>query len=141
MRSLKCKHCQSKETAAKHLNGPGCKRVTGKKHHFYKSGYTLAQGYRLVNLPLDSPFRCMADKHGRCREHRLVMAKKLGRVLKPWEIVHHKNRKRDDNRPSNLELVSSTLHRFVISMEQHIDKLEADIVLLRAENERLRLCR
>jgi hypothetical protein len=32
------------------------------------------------------------------------MERILGRYLHPWEEVHHKNAKRDDNRPGNLEL-------------------------------------
>lgn len=63
-------------------------------------------GYRLVYLP-ENP---MSNKRGYVFEHRLVMMKKLGRPLEKEEIVHHKNGIKNDNRPSNLEIVMRANH-------------------------------
>lgn len=41
---------------------------------------------------------------GRILQHRVVMARTLGRPLYAWENVHHKNGVRSDNNPGNLEL-------------------------------------
>ena len=39
--------------------------------------------------------------------HRWVAEKKLGRELKPGEVVHHKNRNKQDNSPGNLFVFGS----------------------------------
>lgn len=70
----------------------------------YVDAYVTKGGYlkvRLVGHP-------RADKNNRVWEHIIIMEQKIGRHLLPGENVHHINGVRDDNRPENLELWSSS---------------------------------
>lgn len=49
-------------------------------------------------------------KGKRCKLSRLIMAEKIGRSLSPYEIVHHKNGIRTDDRPENLEIMTPEEH-------------------------------
>jgi len=76
----------------------GCfRRRTGNNHHAWKGGFFVTkQGYRKIKRNNKSIF-----------EHRAIMEDYLGRPLKEFETVHHKNGNRLDNRIENLELWAS----------------------------------
>lgn len=65
----------------------------------------LSHGYWYVPVPPSS--RHLSGGATEIGEHRLVMARILGRPLRADEAVHHRNGARTDNRPENLELWST----------------------------------
>jgi len=95
----------------------------------WKGGIQYKEGYRLIYVTKDSPFAPMISTRmyhgaGYVLEHRLVMAKSLGRCLHKWEIIHHKNHIRDDNRLENLELMVHGNHHVYTILENRINILE-----------------
>lgn len=80
----------------------------------------ISNGYVMVR-DVD---RVLSSKRKMVKEHRLVLAKMLGRPLKSSEHVHHINRDKTDNRPENLVIVSSRVHALLHSYLDLIDKFE-----------------
>jgi transposase-like protein len=77
----------------------------GEKHQSWKGGRRIdSKGYVLVWVDPQDPMAVMAIADNMVREHRLVMAREIGRPLKPYETVHHINGDRTDNRIENLQL-------------------------------------
>ena len=74
-------------------------------------------GYIFVYITNSDPFYSMASTHikngyrGYVQEHRLVMARSLGRVLTHDEHVHHINGDKGDNRIVNLRLETPRSHK------------------------------
>jgi ribosomal protein S27E len=87
-------------------------RGRGQLSHSWKGGTTTQRnGYLLIkNVPYDEFYKSMFGKNGYCPEHRLIMARSLGRILQDWEVVHHKNGIKKDNRIDNLELQTRQGH-------------------------------
>lgn len=75
--------------------------VSGQKHWNWRGGIVKhTSGYIRIYKP-NHPF---CDNQGYVFEHKLVMEKQIGRYLNNDEIVHHINKKKDDNRIENLRL-------------------------------------
>lgn len=66
-------------------------------------GGSLTHGYWKVPVPPHERHLVPPGRNSEL-EHRLVMARQLGRALLPMEVVHHINGDRIDNRLENLEL-------------------------------------
>ena len=104
-----CAHCgrpfASIDTRQRFCSVPcaiaGKRRRSGERAYNWKGGRTKSAGYVLVRAP-NHPRASRTKPY--VFEHLLVMEQILGRYLNPHERVHHKNGRRDDNRPSNLEL-------------------------------------
>lgn len=135
----RCYSCMCKERVS---SG----RYKGSNSNLWRGGRIIRNGYVGIMLPRGSFFYPMATKQGYVREHRLVMAQYLHRCLLPWEVVHHKNGIKDDNRLENLQLLplakyhipSSRWQEEAKKLNERIRQLEARITLIEAENVMLR---
>lgn len=78
--------------------------VDGRRVVLRKGGRTLSNGYVHALVRPDDPLAEMRNSQGYVPEHRLVLARSLGRPLTEQETVHHINGDKTDNRLENLQL-------------------------------------
>lgn len=87
-----------------------CKKIgnaqIGSKNHSWKGGKHINYGGYIVIYKPEHPFA--SGKY--IMEHRVIMEQILGRYLEPFEIVHHRNGIKTDNRPENLQIVIRKAH-------------------------------
>ncbi len=136
-RNVHCKPCSNRDIVRNRKIGWA---VTGSRHPSWKGGrFKSSGGYIMVRVYPDNFFYPMINSYtGYVPEHRLVMAKSMGKCLNSWEIVHHINHIRDDNRIENLQLVSDDRHKQITIMERRIRYLEGCIIKLEQENKILK---
>lgn len=153
--SKKCFPCAMIDSERGSKLSQAMKTMRGIKNNHWKGGRNkTSDGYIKIWLSPDDFFYPMTDKGSQVFEHRLVIAKALGRCLHNWEIVHHKGvkypkgskeNKQDNRYPENLELLSDLGHKQLTVLENKIDKLietqqefKQEIRLLRLENKNLK---
>lgn len=81
----------------------------GKNNPNYKGGrYVCGGGYIMLNI-----------NGKKIKEHRYIMEQFLKRALKPYELIHHRNAIKTDNRLENLEIIiqypKSGFHKGIIT--------------------------
>lgn len=103
------KYCQL--CSLKHMNFNQNSVHWGEDNNNWKGGRKVTKdGYVYVLLRGGDPFYPMATQGGYVLEHRLVMAKSLGRLLESFELVHHIDGDRSNNILPNLQLTTAGKH-------------------------------
>ena len=101
------------EPEVRRCDNTECRRTFLKgRRNLYKGGRTFDKQsgrFRVWVYP-DDFFALMRCSNGYVFEHRLVMAKHLGRNLQPFEIIHHKDGDTSNNDIQNLELTTLGAH-------------------------------
>lgn len=133
-----------------------CARKLGYRHpqpkgseaHAWRGGRCAVgkERYVLVYMSRNDPYYSMGVDRGKLSparyvlEHRIVMARHIGRALLPGEVVHHINGNKQDNRIENLELLPNKAEHLPYNQQQQtIKRLKAIIEELKIDNNNLKM--
>lgn len=94
-----CPHCGAGFTALRSKRTKYCSHECANRGmaEGKRTWYTTPQGYVATSKTIDGKLKMIL-------QHRAVMEEHLGRPLKSFENVHHKNGVKHDNRIENLEV-------------------------------------
>lgn len=115
--------------------------LKGPKSASWRGGTYRSRGYVMVKmdalteaerLAFGSMVNVNRERGDYIAQHRLVVARSIGRPLATTEHVHHINGVKDDNRLENLAIQSAEDHR-----RTHV-QVERDLLRLQRENALLR---
>lgn len=128
----KCPNCGNGRWHQVHSAGkyPKCRKCMniGKiknKSGTWKGGRKISySGYIYIRLYPDDPYYSMCNNSGYVFEHRLVMAKQLGRCLHDWEIVHHRDSDKQNNVPGNLFVTGTEHHNTLVEYTLKLQALK-----------------
>lgn len=105
----------------------------------FKDGFKTLEGSRKGfnenhngYIEIYEPNHPNSKSNGWIKEHRYIMSNYIKRPLKQWEIVHHKNGNKKDNRIENLELMINSEHDM---LNRNIDPSEIKICYLCGRDE------
>lgn len=95
---------------AKEAFASGKRSNLREKNPAWKGGISRShsKGYIRIKLAPTDPLYAMCDSKGYVYEHRLVIARHLGRGLDKNEVVHHRSQDTTSNSQNSLKLIGSS---------------------------------